>query len=307
MAEAGGQGAQGGGNGAGAGSGGAGGNTGAGGTGAASGAGGAGGTNAAAPWHGITDPEVASYVDNKGWKTPADIVTSYRGAEKFVGRDPSTLIAIPRADDAEGFRAVAAKLGMPEKATDYKLDTLKDFPVDPAYQSHVQELFHKAGLTAAQAAAVSKGHNEFMAKAAQQAAKDYDLNVEADKRALQKDWGAGYDRMISRAQNAARSLEIPPEAIDAMEEKIGFAGVMKLMATIGTKLGEDSLGGGAGTGAVRFGSQMTTGEAQAEWDAMKADDKVRAALFDGNHPGHKAAVEKQRKLFAIIHGEAPVI
>lgn len=293
------------------------GNVGAGNTGGTSGAGNTGGGNspasaagapaagAAAPWHGITDAEIASYIDNKGWKAPADVVASYRGAEKLIGRDPNTLLVLPRADDPEGFRAVAAKLGMPEKATEYKLHTLEGTDPDPNYVGHVQEVFHKAGLTKAQAEAISKGHNEFMAKAAAQAAKDYDLNVQSDKAALQKEWGGGYDRMMGRAQLAARTLGIPAAAIDALEQAMGYAGTMKMFAEVGGKLGEDGFTGGSG--AVRFSSQMTPAEAQAEWDAMKADDKARAALFDNNHPGHKAAKEKQAKLFAIIHGTAPVI
>ena len=258
------------------------------------------GAPAAAPWHGITDADAAAYITNKGWASPADVIRSYQGAERLIGRDPNSLVTIPRADDPEGFRAIASKLGMPEKAADYKLDIHKEFPADDAYQGYVKDIFHKAGLTAAQAAAISKGHNEYLANAAAQASKDYDLNVESDKRSLMKEWGGGFERMMNRASLAAKSLGLPPAAIDALEQSMGYAGVMKLMSEVGGKLGEDSLTG-TGGGGVKFSNAMTPAEASGEWDAMKADPAQRAALFDSQHPGHKAATEKQKRLFGIMH------
>src|SRR3990172_4178733 len=71
---------------------------------------------ATAPWHGVADPAVAEYVKVKGWTAPADVIKSYQGAEKLIGRDPSTLLVMPRADDPVGQRAVFSRLGMPETA-----------------------------------------------------------------------------------------------------------------------------------------------------------------------------------------------
>jgi hypothetical protein len=77
--------------------------------------------DAAAPWHGLTDPDAAAYISNKGWTAPADIVKSYQGVEKLIGRDPSTLITMPRMDDPEGVKSVFQKLGLPESPDKYDM------------------------------------------------------------------------------------------------------------------------------------------------------------------------------------------
>lgn len=277
---------------------------GAGGGGAAGGGGGGAGSGAASAWHGLDatkDADAVSYIENKGWKSPADVVASYRGVEKFVGRDPSTLAVIPRADDVEGTRALLGRLGMPAEAKGYEIDSPKDLQADPAFQDFIRGAFHKAGLTAAQAKNLSADYNNFLREQAKQVAKDYDLNSEADRKTLEKEWGAGFDRMVNRGKLAAEQLGFSGEVVDAIEEKIGFAATMKLFAEIGGKLGEASFVGSDSGGAPRFSGAMTPAEAQQEWNNAKMDPNFIKALQDTSNPGHAAAKEKQTKLFKIMY------
>lgn len=282
------------------------GNTGGGdgGTGGAGNAGAGGGSGAgdATKWHGLTAPEDISYVENKGWQNFGDALRSYRGAEKHIGRDPDSIIAIPRADDADGFRAIAAKLGMPDSPAKYEFTPPDGLAVKDDYVGWARETFHKAGLTANQAKQIFDAHNDFAKAALGKEAEDYNLSVQSDTNALQAEWKGGFERMMNAAKTAARSLELPAEAIDAMEEKIGYAGTMRLMAKIGMKMGESNFAGGEGGGGGNFEGTMTSAEAQKAWNTLKADDKFRAMLFNNQHPGHADAVEKQKKLFEIIHG-----
>jgi len=254
----------------------------------------------ATPWHGITDSEGAAYVANKGWQTAADVIKSYQGAEKLVGVDPAQLLRMPRTDDPEGFRTVAAKLGMPENPKDYAIDSPKDMPLSPEYDAFARDAFHKVGLTGKQAAELSKAHNLYLRGVAEKATKDYELNVASDKKSLETEWGGGYDRQMARAELAAKSLGLPGEVIDAIEEKVGYGATMKLFADIGLKIGEDKFVSGS-SGGQRFSNTMTPGEAKAQWDAMKVDPIAVAALKDNQHPGHQAAAEKQKKLFQIMY------
>lgn len=273
-----------------------------GGTGGAGGAGGAaaGGAGAAAPWHGIVDPEAAAYVTNKGWANPADMLRSYQGAEKLIGRDPSTLLVVPRHDDSAGLRAVYTKLGMPETADKYDLDAPKDLALDPTYMAWAKTTFHKVGLTAAQAKALSAEHNAYIQNSTAQQVKDYAVSVAADKTTLMAEWRGGYERMMNSAQLAAKALGFTPAMIDAMETKLGYAGTMKAFAEMGKKLGEDSFAGG-GDKNNRFSNTMTPAEAKSEWEAMKMNPDQIKALQDPMHPGNTAAKEKQKKLFSIIY------
>jgi hypothetical protein len=261
-------------------------------------------TTTAAPWHGIpeTDTTGLEYVKNKGWQAPADVIKSYQGAEKLIGRDPNSLVVLPRADDADGTRALLAKLGLPEKpdAYDMKVGLPKEAKVDEAFAKSMQGIFHKAGLTASQAKVLAGDYNAMLVAQAEQAEKDYTLNVQADKQALLDEWRGGHDRMMNRAKAAAATLGFTPELVDAIEKHMGYAKTYKLLAEMGGKLGEDNLRT-PDSKTPGFEGKMTPDEAKAEWNAKQLDPNFMAALKDKTHPGHKGAQETQTKLFGIMY------
>lgn len=256
-------------------------------------------------WHGLpeTDTEGLAYVANKGWKAPADIIKSYQGAEKLIGRDPSTLIPLPRADDPAGFRAVMSKLGLPEKPEGYEFAKPADgTKLDEGYQTWARSTFHELGLPAQTVKALTAKHNEYIAGVLAQQEKDYNLAVESDKKALLNEWRDGHERMLNAAQMAAKALGFKPEMIDAIERSVGYANTYKFFAELGKKMGEGSFV--TGDGKPSFNGQMTPADAKAEWDKMKLNATEMAALNDRSHPGFKAATDKKRNLFAIMYPEA---
>lgn len=255
-----------------------------------------------ADWHGIKDEEAVTYIKNKGWEGPEDMLRSYRGAEKLIGRDPSTLIPLPRSDDPEAFRATMQKLGLPESPDKYQFDKPKDLPLGDDYWNWMSEAFHKAGIPASSAKTLVDAHNEKLRADAQAAADDYKLAVESDKKALLSEWRGGFDRMMNRAKTAAASLGFDEKTIDAIEKEVGYAATMKMFADIGAKLGEDNFVSGDDRGR-QFSDTMTPDEAKQQWDTMKLDPNFTKALTDPSHPGHKAAKEKQSKLFGLMYPE----
>lgn len=285
------------------GSGGTGGGAAGGGSGNAGAGGGAPAGGAAAPWHGFTAPEDVAYVTNKGWTGVGDVVKSYRGAEKLIGKPADSLLTLPQEGDQAGWDAVYSRLGRPESPDKYDLMTgaPEGAQADPDVMKHIGGLFHAAGLNAKQASLIAKGYNEFVAQRAEQEMKDYNLNLQADRNTLQQEWGGGFDRMMGTAKMAARALDLPEAAINGIEAELGYANTMKLFAQIGQKLGEDKFVGGEGGGAARFDAQLTPQEAGAQISQMDLDPNVRAALTNRDHPAHKATVAKRSKLFSIAY------
>lgn len=256
------------------------------------------------PWHGLTAPEDLAWVASKGWKEAADAVKSYRGAEKLIGRDPSTLVPLPRADDPAGYRAVLAKLGLPETPDKYEFAPAPGGEkLDAGYEKWARETFHKAGLTAAQVKALTAEQNAYAASLATKQAEDYRVAYEADKAALMAEWRGGYERMVNAAKTAATSLGYTEEMIDAMEGAVGYAATMKFFASLGQKLGEDGFVT-AKDGAPKFAGTLTPAEAKAQWEAMKMDPVIVKALMDPSHPSHKAQTEKKTNLFKIMNPES---
>jgi len=253
-----------------------------------------------AEWHGLTEPDDLAYVANKGWQSAQDMYKSYRGVEKLIGRNPDTLIEMPRADDPEGFRSVMSKLGLPADAKDYKFDKPEDLPVDESYMDWARGEFHKIGLTGKQVEDLTKGHNEYLRNAMQMNKQDYENGVAADEQSLKREWGAGYDRMVNTSKNAASSLGFSEQMIDAIEMQIGYGATMKFFAGLGQKMAEDGFVSGDG-GSRSFGGNSTPAEAKAQWDQLKLDESFVKALHDSSHPGHAAAKDKQTKLFNLMY------
>lgn len=257
----------------------------------------------APPWHGFADTAVddIAYVSNKGWKGPQDVITSYRNAEKVIGKSPDSLLVVPRADDPDGFRAVMQKLGLPETPDKYEFAKPEGgAQPDESYVAWARNTFHKLGLTAGQVAALSKEHNAYVAQVMAQQEKDYGIKVEGEKAALLKEWGAGHERMMAASKHAANALGFTQADIDALERTRGYAETYKFFANLGQKMGEDGLVTKDGGGKPGFGNTMTPADAKAEYEAMKLDPVMQAALTDNQHPGHKAAIEKKSRLFAIM-------
>jgi len=220
----------------------------------------------------------------------------YRGAESLLGRDPSTLLTIPRADDAAGFRAAMSRLGMPETHDKYEIDVPKG--ADPKYGDWAKQTFHKHGLTAAQAKGLANDNNEFHAQQTQAAEATYNLQVQTDKRALAVKWGGGFERKMSAAQTAAKSLGMSGELVEAIERHMGYQATMEYLSELGAKMGEAEFH--SGTTRAGFGT-MTPEEAKIEYQKALLDPAFSKALMDASHPGHKAAKDRKAQLFGIAY------
>ncbi len=257
-------------------------------------------------WHGLpdTDPATLAYVANKGWKSPADVIQSYQGAERLIGRDPSSLLTIPKADDPAALRGVLSKLGLPETPDKYEFAKPPEgITQDENYVAFARGAFHDIGLLPAQATRLTDLHNQYVANVLQKQAADYNLSVEADKKALLTEWGGGHERMMNAAKTAAKALGFDEKTIDAIERERGYAGTWKFFAELGKKLGEpgfvDSKAGSSFSNAT-----LTPDEARIQWQQLQNDPVWKKEASDRTHPNHEAAAKKQRALFAIMYPDS---
>jgi hypothetical protein len=260
-----------------------------------------------APWHGQTDPDAVAYIGNKGWKDVNGLLGSYRAAEKMIGRDPETILARPADGDEAGWAKFYDKVGRPASPDKYDLrgGLPEGAQIDDAFMKNMATMFHKHGLTAAQAAGIAKEFNASQIAAAQQADNDARTSLSTDKADLLKAWGGGYERMMNSAQTAVAALGFTKAEVDAIEGVIGYKGVMEKFAALGQKLTDPSFV--TADGGARFGDTQTPAEAKAEIEKLKMDPGFKAALHGGPmHPGKKAASEKWTKLHQVAYGSEPL-
>ncbi len=252
----------------------------------------------------VTNPELKTWIQSKGWKGVEAMADSAHNLEKMIGAPADEVFRLPKNPDPATLATLFDRLGRPASADKYELPVPKGMTPDVNYIKAMQETFHKVGLTAAQAKALAEANGAYSQAQLAQQAKDYELGVAADEQALQGEWKNGYDRMMNQASTAAKQLGFTTEMIDGLESSIGYAGTMKFLAGLATKLGEDNFVNGAPRGG--FGGDATPAEAKAEWAKLTLDKGFTEALMNRQHPGHGAAIEKKSMLMRLISGGGKV-
>jgi hypothetical protein len=239
-----------------------------------------GGVNNQAPnaagnwWDGFQDNDLKGYVQNKGWKDPADLAVGYKNLEKLLGAEK---IPMPKgADDAEGWTRVYDALGRPKSADEYKLSVPEGDTGE--FAKLAAGKFHELGLTAKQAEGLAAWYNEQGSGRMNEMQQQQAAKAEADMQSLKQEWGAAFDENVEFGRRAAREYGLNAEKLSALENSLGTSEMLKLMATIGRAQGESEfVTSGSGN---TFG--MTPSAAQQRITALRADKSWTAKYISGD-------------------------
>lgn len=249
-----------------------------------------------ASWFSSLNEDQRGYIENKGFQDLSALTESYRNAEKLIGVDSSRLLTIPKEDATpEEWGKFYTQLGRPQDAKDYKLEIPKE-NADPAFAEWAQKSFHDIGLPRKQGEALVAKWNEYMA--GQTATQGEAFKVEAAKMdaALVTEWGAAHAQNVNIATRAAKAFGVDGATMDKLETAMGFAGVMKFMHSIGTKIGEGSFTSADGSGApVGFGEAILSPEAAKEKITSLRNDNDFVKRYTAGESTAKADMEKLHK------------
>jgi hypothetical protein len=256
-------------------------------------AGAANGAGNPSPWNAGFDEETSAYVGNKGWQSPADILSSYRNLEKFAGGSKN-LLELPGVDaDQTALDNFYNKLGRPESPDKYGIK-MPDGG-DPELAEWFKQNAHKTGLSDKQAASLFDAWNEMSASRMQAMQQSAVQSSEQEIAALQKEWGQGYEAQIDSGKRAVAALGYDAEKLNALESKMGTAEMLKLFAAVGSKMGEDSFADGNRSGNTTFG--LTPAAANQQIADLKMDKNFMSEYLNGN----KDAVAKMQRLMGFAH------
>lgn len=266
------------------------------GTGGNEGAGGAGGGAATPSWTDGLAEDLKGYVELKGFKDAASVVSSYREFEKLHGVPKDRLMKLPENfDDDAAMSEVYARLGRPEKADGYALKVPEG--VKPEFSQWAQQEFHKLGLTKRQGEKLVESWNARALadhEAATQAAKDGAVQQVAK---LKEEWGAAYEQNSEMVEKYLAKIGVDDKTLDALDHALGIDVVTKLffnsMQKFGigaSQLGEHEFKGGGEGGGNNFGNVLSPAAANARLEELQGDKewikryaeggKAEAAEFD---------------------------
>lgn len=183
---------------------------------------------------GLGDSELA-LVNERQWKDPASLLTSYVNLEKVRGVPAERLVTLPVGDKPEEWAPIYDKLGRPKAPGDYGIPVPQGG--NPEHVNAMASWFHEAGLNGKQARTIAERNTAFIAaetKKQQEAVAARDAEQVGKLKAA---WGAQYDLNAKVVDAAAKSFGMSSEQLAALKQVMGPEGAMKFMHSIGSKLG----------------------------------------------------------------------
>lgn len=250
-----------------------------------------------APFYEAFEPDVKEFCTRKGFTDVTSLAKSAFNADRHIS-GAKDVIAIPKDDAApEAHLKVFDQLGRPKEATGYDFKFGEKDKPDEKFVGFAKEMFHGAGLTQRQAEAVVGKWNGYAAE--QQQARD-DANATAVA-ALKQSWGAELETNITAAKAAVKGLGLDTAALDELDASLagGAASVMKLMATIGKKIGKEdttpaNINNGGNGGANPL--SMTPDEAKVSIQSLISDTAFQKKVQTKTEEGHADALARWNAL-----------
>ncbi len=249
-----------------------------------------------AAWQGGLDENLRALVQQKGWRSAKDVLSSYQNLEKLVGGER---LAMPSKDAGpEAWAPVWEKLGRPKDAADYRLEP----PAGMAYSVPDADWFRatafELGLSQGQA---EKLHDAFLARFAPMPEAAPDQEQAEPGFDLKAHWGPAYARNLAAARRAYGSFFESGEDFDKVAEQLGDGTLMDFLAKAGRALAEDSI---TARGDAKLGNPRSPAEALGEIAKLQqaAKGDAKHPYVNKTHPDHAATVKRMEDLFSIAYG-----
>tara|TARA_R110000751_G_scaffold2075_7_gene11219 strand:+ start:5120 stop:5989 length:870 start_codon:yes stop_codon:yes gene_type:complete len=258
---------------------------------------------APAPWiDSVADADTRTWAESKGLQNGSfeNVLGSYRNLEKMMGAEKAGNTVTLLGDDAtpEQMGEYYSKLGRPDDASGYNFTPPEGESAD--FSNWASGVFHKAGLSAAQASMIQGEWDSYVGASKQgEADATHAQNVDASAQ-LKKDWGAAYDQNMMQLDNFATQLGMSDNHLVSLRDAMGGAGAAQFIHSLGQRMGEDTVD----TGEALVGGALTPDQARVALQDLNMNDEFMTAWLNKNHPGHNAAVEKKASLARQMSGAA---
>lgn len=240
------------------------------------------------PWYEGADAELVGHIQTKGWhdKPVTEValaaIQAHRQAEKYVGAPEDRLIKLPAtADDAEGWKAVWAKLGAPADAKEYDFSTIKvgDKPVEGPLVDFFREQAAALHLPKEAATGLLDAFFKHQNSTATSEAAEKTAALAEEHKVLDANWGVNKEGNLYLAKRGAEKLGLDATAVDALEKVAGYAKTMEALRKVGEISGEAKFIGGSG---MSEGGLMTREQAVGRKAELMQDSAWTTKYLNGD-------------------------
>lgn len=250
----------------------------------------------------MKDAEVKTWLSAKKYPDAEHALKAHWGLERMMGADKAgRTVMLPKDEnDADGWKSLSQRLGVPEKPEDYKLPIPQG--ADDGFAKTASAWFHEAGVPPRMANFVANKWNEYIAGEVQKGEAADKAESEKQMTALRQEWGHEFDAKAELGRRGfaefAKQFGLDDKAaLDRAESVLGSANLVKFFAGIGSLNAESQFAGGGAPGNFR----MSVNDAQREIDQITAE---RTAGKINDYQWRKEAEPRLRKLAEVIAGGA---
>lgn len=235
------------------------------------------------------------------------LAKGYLHAQKLIGRDPNSVLALPAPEDEAAWNGVYDRLGRPAAPDKYQLGAVQlpeGLQQDERLRTQFLDNAHKAGLSNKQADALYQWYQAEVITAHQAEQTAYQQSLAQADAELRSVWGAAYEQNLGLARQALAHFGDAAlvQELNAGDRPLGNSPKLaQLFAKLGKQLQEDGLIGKGGGG----GDTLSPAEARQQINALYqgTDPQWLKAYRDKSAPGHKDAVERMRQLHEMAYPE----
>jgi hypothetical protein len=228
-------------------------------------------------------------INDRQWKSPADLLKSYTNLEKLTGVPADQIIKLPKGNDPNAWNEVYTKLGRPESPEKYVIPVPEGQPKD--FANEASKWFHEAGLPQSAVTKIAEKWNGFMEAQQKAATEKQTQEQQIQINDLKKAWGPDYDKNAQVVDRAAETFGMNQAQLSALKQVMGPKAAMEFLHSIGSKIAVEGTGDPAGM-TQRGEFTMSADQAKAEIARLKSD-KDFSKLFISQDPKQRMEARAQ--------------
>ena len=253
-----------------------------------------GGGGDAANWYDGFSEDVRGNQNVTKFDSAEQMAMGHINAVRMIGADK---IAMPQTD--EDWRGVYGRLGMPDEANMYTIDTVEGFEVNEEQQNAFKEFAHGQGLSQNQIQALATWDMERQTSAGTASEESSKAALDEATNGLKAEWGEAHEQNVNIAARTA--AEFMGDEGKAFFENAKIDGIpagehpalLKLFHSVGKGMMESNkLEGIANEG------KQTPQEIQDDISSAMG----HPAYSDKRHPEHNSLMRKVQGLFELQAG-----
>lgn len=183
-------------------------------------------------WGEVSDIDVA-YISNKGFKTPADLLKSYRELERAY----SSKISIPKDGDKEGFSKLYSKLGMPNDLDGFDIEFQDD---DKELGGQFKQVCLENNILPQSAKALYDWFVKSRDETEEKINQSWEDKSFTEMKEVEQEWGAKAKQNIELMKRGIRLVSDDENVIENMEKALGTRQMMETFCRLGEAVSEDN-------------------------------------------------------------------